>query len=61
MKELEQMFEDGSINKFPKKRNHQDGKDIEKKLQNALGGIRDMEGYPQAGFIVDPKKKKKMQ
>ena len=55
MKELEQMFEDGSINKFPKKEIIRMER-ILKKLQNALGGIRDMEGYPQAGFIVDPKK-----
>jgi len=55
MKELEQMCEDGSINKFPKKEIIRMER-ILKKLQNALGGIRDMEDYPQAGFIVDPKK-----
>lgn len=55
MKELEQMFEDGSIKKFPKKEIIRMERMLEK-LRRALGGIRDMEGYPQAGFIVDPHK-----
>ncbi len=55
MKELEEMFEDGSINRFPKKEIIRMERKL-KKLQNALGGIRDMEEYPQVGFIVDPKK-----
>lgn len=55
MKELEQMFEDGSINKFPKKEIIRMERMLEK-LRRALGGIRDMEGPPQAGFIVDPHK-----
>ncbi len=55
MKELEAMFEDGSISKFPKKEIIRMER-ILRKLQNSLGGIRDMEDYPQAGFIVDPKK-----
>ncbi len=55
MKELEAMFEDGSINKFPKKEIIRMER-ILRKLKNSLGGIRDMEEYPQAGFIVDPKK-----
>ncbi len=55
MKELKQMFEDGSINKFPKKEIIRMER-ILNKLENALGGIQDMEEYPQAGFIVDPKK-----
>lgn len=45
---------DGSINYFPKKERLKMGKEREK-LDNTLGGIRDMQGLPGAMFIVDPK------
>lgn len=55
LKKLEAMFEDGSIHRFPKKEVVGMQRELEK-LQAALGGIRDMDDYPQAGFIVDPKR-----
>ncbi len=55
LKELEAMFEDGSINKFPKKEIVKKQRFLNK-LSNNLGGIKNMDGLPQAGFIVDPKK-----
>ena len=51
---LNNIEKDGSINLFPKKERLQ----LEKervKLDNNLGGIRDMNGLPGAIFIVDPK------
>ncbi len=55
LKELEAMFEDGSINRFPKKERIRLQRKLNK-LRNNLGGIKDMEDLPQAGYIVDPKK-----
>lgn len=55
LKKLEEMFEDGSINRFPKKEIVGMQRELEK-LQAALGGIKNMEGYPQAGFCVDPRR-----
>lgn len=52
---LDRMFSDDSIRAYPKKEilSLQHEKD---KLQNILGGIRDLEGLPGALFIVDPKR-----
>jgi len=52
---LEKMFEDESINAFPKKEilGLQRERD---KLEKVLGGIRNMTDLPGAVFIVDPKK-----
>ncbi len=52
---LDKMFEDESINAFPKKEilGLQRERD---KLERVLGGIRNMTGLPGAVFIVDPKK-----
>jgi len=55
LKTLDEMFEDESINAFPKKeilgfRRERD------KLQKVLGGIREMERVPKGVFIVDPKR-----
>lgn len=52
---LDKMFEDESINAFPKKEilGLQRERD---KLEKVLGGIRNMTGLPGAVFIVDPKK-----
>ena len=52
LKELEGMFEDGSIDRFSKKEAL--GLSREKaKLHQSLGGIKNMEGLPDALFIVD--------
>ncbi len=52
LKELETMFEDGSIQRFNKKEAL--GLSREKaKLDQSLGGIKDMERLPDALFIVD--------
>lgn len=52
---LDSMFEDESINSFPKREilGLQREKD---KLQRVLGGIKDMKGHPGVVFIVDPRK-----
>jgi small subunit ribosomal protein S2 len=55
MKKLESRFEDGSIHRFPKKEVVHMERELTK-LRRTLGGIRSMEDYPQAGFIVDPKR-----
>jgi small subunit ribosomal protein S2 len=56
-KYLEGMFEDGSINRFPKKETVSMGRELEK-LQKNLGGIKDMNRLPSVIFIVDIKKEK---
>jgi small subunit ribosomal protein S2 len=53
LKNLESMFADGSINKFPKKEVVQLAREVEK-LNDALGGIKDMNDSPRAAFIIDP-------
>jgi small subunit ribosomal protein S2 len=50
---LTKMFDDDSIKAFPKKEITQLQKEKEK-LENVLGGIRNMKSYPAAVFIVDP-------
>ena len=52
LKELEKMFEDGSINKLTKK----EALGLERemnKLQGSLGGIKDMDRLPDALFVID--------
>lgn len=56
-KYLEGMFEDGSINRFPKKETVSMGRELDK-LRQTLGGIKDMNRLPSAIFIVDIKKEK---
>jgi small subunit ribosomal protein S2 len=52
LKELDAMFEDGSVDRFNKK--EQLGLSREQaKLEQSLGGIKDMERLPDALFIVD--------
>jgi small subunit ribosomal protein S2 len=52
LKELEAMFEDGTIQRFNKKEAL--GLSREKdKLELSLGGIKEMDGLPDALFIVD--------
>ncbi|MGD0279055.1 MAG: 30S ribosomal protein S2 [Smithella sp.] len=50
---LTDMFSDDSINAFPKKEITKMQKEKEK-LENVLGGIRNMKSAPAAVFIVDP-------
>jgi small subunit ribosomal protein S2 len=50
---LTDMFNDDSVNAFPKKEITKMQKEKEK-LENVLGGIRNMKSAPAAVFIVDP-------
>jgi small subunit ribosomal protein S2 len=50
---LSKMFDDDSIKAFPKKEITQLQKEKEK-LEDVLGGIRNMKSHPAAIFIVDP-------
>ena len=52
LKELEKMFQDGTINKFTKKEILMFDREL-KKLDRSLGGIKDMTGLPDVIFIVD--------
>jgi len=55
LKELQNMIEDGSINRYTKKEALKMEKELVK-LEKNLGGIKDMDELPGAVFIVDPKK-----
>jgi small subunit ribosomal protein S2 len=55
LKNLEKMFEDGTVNRFLKKEIVMMQREV-KKLNADLGGIKDMEDIPGAAFIIDPKK-----
>jgi small subunit ribosomal protein S2 len=55
LKKLEQMFEDGTINRYAKKEIAALGREM-KKLQENLGGVKTMEKLPHAAFIIDPKR-----
>ena len=55
LKELERMFEDGSINRYTKKETVMLGREV-RKLNLALGGIKDMTTTPAVAFIIDPKR-----
>lgn len=53
LKELEAMFEDGSVEqRFSKKEALGLSRELEK-LERSLGGIKDMNGLPDALFIID--------
>ena len=52
LKELEQMFEDGTIERFGKKEQLTLRRELDK-LELSLGGIKDMGGLPDALFVVD--------
>ena len=54
LKYLTGIFADGSVNRFPKKERLKLDKE-RAKLDNNLGGIRDMTRLPGAVFVVDPK------
>ncbi|MFO7819727.1 MAG: 30S ribosomal protein S2 [Halanaerobacter sp.] len=55
LEEIEQMEEDGVLEVLPNKEALELEREHEK-LQRFLGGIRDMNGLPDAIFVVDPKK-----
>ena len=55
LKKLESWFEDGTIERFPKKERLKLER-LRQKLERNLGGIKEMEDLPQAIYIVDPKK-----
>ena len=55
LKNIEKMEEDGTFDVLPKKEVIQLKKEQEK-LQENLGGIKDMKRIPDAIFVVDPKK-----
>ncbi|MDR1777833.1 MAG: 30S ribosomal protein S2 [Desulfovibrio sp.] len=53
LKKLESMFADGSINRYQKKEVLLLEREMHK-LEEALGGIKNMERLPQIAFIIDP-------
>ncbi len=54
LKRLESMFEDGTIERFPKKEILKMDR-LRQKLDRNLGGIKNMQALPQAVFVVDSK------
>ena len=52
LKELEQMSEDGSLEKMSKKEALMLQRELDK-LHKSLGGIKDMSGLPDALFVID--------
>jgi small subunit ribosomal protein S2 len=56
-KYLENLFTEGTIQRFPKKEAVSLGRELEK-LQRNLGGIKEMGRLPAAVFIVDVKKER---
>ena len=52
LKEMEAMTQDGSMDKLPKKEALQYQREIAK-LDRSLGGIKDMNGLPDALFVID--------
>ncbi|OON96296.1 MAG: 30S ribosomal protein S2 [Epulopiscium sp. Nele67-Bin005] len=57
LKQLELMEQDGTFELLPKKEVIELRKEMVK-LENNLGGIKEMKGVPDAIFIVDPRKEK---
>lgn len=53
LKKLESMFNDGTINRYTKKEVLLMERELQK-LEQSLGGIKDMERLPQIAFIIDP-------
>ncbi|MBL8521896.1 MAG: 30S ribosomal protein S2 [Betaproteobacteria bacterium] len=52
LKDLEQMREDGSLERMPKKEALMYTRELDK-LDRAMGGIKDMGGVPDAVFVID--------
>lgn len=57
LKELDAVFEDGSVNRFPKKEVLKLAREREK-LERHLGGIKTMTRLPGAVYVVDPQKER---
>jgi small subunit ribosomal protein S2 len=57
LKELDSMFEDGSVSRFPKKEVLRLAREREK-LEKNLSGIKEMTHLPGALFVVDPQKER---
>lgn len=53
LKRLESWFEDGTINRFPKKERLKLER-LKQKLERNLEGIKNMDSLPQALYVVDP-------
>lgn len=53
LKKLEAMFADGSINRYQKKEILMLEREM-RKLEESLGGIKNMDKLPQLAFIIDP-------
>jgi small subunit ribosomal protein S2 len=53
LKKLEGMFADGSINRYQKKERLLHDREM-RKLEDTLGGIKNMERLPQIAFVIDP-------
>lgn len=52
MQDLEQMFEDGSVNKLVKREALARRRELDK-LERSIGGIKDMTSLPDALFVID--------
>jgi small subunit ribosomal protein S2 len=52
LKEMEQMFEEGSQDRLSKKEALMAKRELDK-LQKSIGGIKDMNGLPDAIFVID--------
>ncbi|MXP67215.1 30S ribosomal protein S2 [Pantoea sp. Aalb] len=52
LKDLEKQFQDGTFNKLTKKEALIRNREMAK-LENSLGGIKDMGGLPEALFVID--------
>ena len=52
LKDVEAMVQDGSLDKLPKKEALQYQREMVK-LERSLGGIKDMNGLPDAMFVID--------
>ncbi|MGE5525062.1 MAG: 30S ribosomal protein S2 [Rhodospirillaceae bacterium] len=52
LKDMEQMMQDGTIDKLPKKEALHYQRELEK-LMRSLGGIKDMDRLPDAMFVID--------
>ncbi|MBL8484439.1 MAG: 30S ribosomal protein S2 [Rhodocyclaceae bacterium] len=52
LKDMEQMSEDGSLERMPKKEALMMQRELDK-LRRSLGGIKDMSGLPDALFVID--------
>jgi small subunit ribosomal protein S2 len=52
LKDMEQMVQDGSIDRLAKKEALHYQRELAK-LQRSLGGIKDMNGLPDAMFVID--------